>query len=38
MANDEFGEALPGQLPSDRASQGRLPGLRQKLKAIAALA
>jgi hypothetical protein len=32
-----FDEALPGHLPSDRASQQRLPGLRRKLREIAAL-
>jgi predicted nucleotidyltransferase len=32
-----FDEALTGHLPGDRASQARLPGLRQKLQAIAAL-
>ena len=35
--NPDFQEALPGQLPPDQASQRRLPGLRDKLKAIAAL-
>jgi len=33
-----FDEALPGHLPPDRASQQRLPNLRRKLHAIAALA
>lgn len=33
-----FNEALPGHLPPDRASQQRLPHLRRKLQAIAALA
>lgn len=33
----EFDEALSGQIPSDRASQQRLPKLREKLRAIAAL-
>lgn len=28
-------EALPGHLPADSASQGRLPGLRRKLMGIA---
>ena len=32
-----FNEALPGHLPPDRASQQRLPTLRRKLQAIAAL-
>jgi hypothetical protein len=32
-----FQEALPGHLPGDSASQGRLSGLRNKLRAIAAL-
>ncbi len=31
----DFLEALPGHLPADRASQGRLPGLRRKLIGIA---
>lgn len=31
----DFLEALPGHLPADRASQGRLPGLRRKLIRIA---
>ena len=35
--NPAFQEALAGHLPSDPASQGRLPGLRRKLRAIAAL-
>ena len=34
---DAFIEALPGHLPSDRASQQRLPLLRRKLQLIAAL-
>ena len=33
----DFMEALPGHLPADSASQGRLPGLRRKLVGIAAL-
>jgi predicted nucleotidyltransferase len=37
MATRAFDEALPGQLPSDEGSQRRLPGLRRKLRAIAAL-
>ena len=37
VASADFMEALPGHLPADRASQGRLPGLRAKLVAIAAL-
>jgi hypothetical protein len=32
-----FQEALSGHLPPDTASQGRLPGLRAKLRAIAAM-
>lgn len=32
-----FDEALSGHLPSDQASQQRLPGLRAKLRGIAAL-
>jgi hypothetical protein len=32
-----FDEALSGHLPPDRASQQRLPALRRKLQAIAAL-
>ena len=31
----EFLEALPGHLPPDSASQGRLPGLRRKLLRLA---
>ena len=31
----DFMEALPGHLPADAASQGRLPGLRRKLIRIA---
>ncbi len=38
LATPAFDEALPGHLPGDRASQQRLPGLRRKLQAIAALA
>jgi hypothetical protein len=37
MAVPLFNEALPGHLPPDRASQQRLPALRRKLQAIAAL-
>ena len=37
LAVRAFDEALPGQLPPDQASQQRLPLLRQKLAAIAAL-
>ena len=37
VADPAFNEALPGQLPPDRASQLRLPNLRSKLQAIAAL-
>jgi hypothetical protein len=37
MAATAFAEALAGHLPGDQASQGRLPGLRSKLRAIAAL-
>jgi predicted nucleotidyltransferase len=32
---DDFLTALPGQLPADRGSQARLPGLLEKLKRIA---
>ncbi len=35
--NPAFQEALTGHLPGDSASQRRLPGLRSKLRAIAAL-
>ena len=38
VATAAFDEALPGHLPPDRASQQRLPNLRRKLHAIAALA
>jgi hypothetical protein len=37
IAIPAFDEALPGHLPPDRASQQRLPSLRQKLQAIATL-
>jgi predicted nucleotidyltransferase len=37
LQNPDFGEALPGHLPSDAASQQRLPLLRRKLAEIAAL-
>lgn len=37
LAVEAFIEALPGHLPSDRASQQRLPLLRRKLDSIAAL-
>ena len=37
LGTTAFDEALPGHLPGDRASQQRLPGLRRKLQAIAAL-
>jgi hypothetical protein len=37
LATAAFDEALTGYLPGDRASQARLPGLRQKLQAMAAL-
>lgn len=37
LAAPLFNEALPGHLPPDRASQQRLPALRRKLQAIAAL-
>ena len=33
----DFVDALPGQLPADRGSQARLPGLKNKLKTIAGL-
>ncbi len=36
VSSEDFMEALPGHLPSDSASQGRLAGLRRKLTAIAA--
>ena len=35
--NPAFQEALPGHLPGDAASQGRLPSLRGKLRMVAAL-
>ncbi len=38
VASEDFMEALPGHLPADAASQGRLPGLRRKLTGIAAAA
>jgi predicted nucleotidyltransferase len=37
VADPRFNEALPGHLPPDRASQQRLPKLRAKLQAVAAL-
>ena len=37
VVDQDFMEALPGHLPPDAASQGRLPGLRRKLTRIAAL-
>ena len=37
MAVRAFVDALPSHVPGDQASQGRLPGLRGKLRAIAAL-
>ena len=37
LAAPLFNEALPGHLPPDSASQQRLPALRKKLHAIAAL-
>lgn len=37
VAEQRFLEALPGHLPPDAASQGRLPDLVQKLREIAAL-
>jgi hypothetical protein len=37
MAAQDFADALSGQIPPDRASQQRLPLLRRKLTAIAAL-
>jgi hypothetical protein len=36
-ASTAFADALPGHLPVDSASQTRLPKLRQKIEAIAAL-
>lgn len=35
VSSPDFLEALPGHLPADIASQGRLPGLRRKLIRIA---
>lgn len=37
ISTREFDEALSGHLPTDTASQQRLPELREKLRAIAAL-
>lgn len=37
MSDADFREALPGHLPSDSGSQGRLPILKDKLTKIAAL-
>ena len=34
LANRDFMDALPGQLPADRGSQARLPGLIKKLRDI----
>lgn len=36
VSSEDFMEALPGHLPPDAASQGRLAGLRRKLAGIAA--
>jgi predicted nucleotidyltransferase len=36
VSSEDFMEALPGHLPPDAASQGRLAGLRRKLIGIAA--
>lgn len=38
LEHEAFDEALSGALPADAASQARLPSLRRKLRAIAALA
>jgi hypothetical protein len=35
LENADFVEALPAHLPGDRASQARLPGLRNKLRRLA---
>ncbi|MCC5848569.1 MAG: hypothetical protein JJU29_10770 [Verrucomicrobia bacterium] len=37
MGSEAFRDALPGHLPGDRASQGRLPKLMESLRKIAAL-
>jgi hypothetical protein len=37
LADTRFLESLPGHLPADAASQQRLPGLEQKLQALADL-
>lgn len=37
LISRDFMDALPGHLPTDVASQGRLPGLRRKLTSIAAM-
>lgn len=37
LADTRFRESLPGHLPSDEASQQRLPGLEKKLQTLAAL-
>ena len=37
VATRAFDDALPAHLPSDEGSQMRLPGLRRKLREIAAL-
>jgi hypothetical protein len=38
VKTEAFTDALPGHLPSDAASQQRLPELKGKLKALAELA
>ena len=37
LANRDFMDALPGQLPADRGSQARLPGLIKKLQDISSI-
>jgi predicted nucleotidyltransferase len=38
LANRDFMDALPGQLPADRGSQARVPGLISKLRKLSELA
>jgi hypothetical protein len=38
IANPQFIDQLPGHLPSDPGSQGRLPPLMERLRAISKLA
>lgn len=37
LTDESFRDALPGHLPGDAASQGRLPSLLDRLQAISGL-